>query len=159
MQEGDLAHGGEDLGRAGYTTSRRPHSRFRERGEKHQLASGWLLCGICHNDKNLAYWYKCQVTIPIKQPVADVDMNRPPIAPAFLVLISPLCQAVDFAPGFQSREMTAHQYANSDAVGDLGGVPVTIPKHFASYLENHDHPSRGKIRSDSKIKTKPQKKH
>lgn len=75
-------------------------------------------------------------------------MNRPPIAPAFLVLISPLCQAVDFAPRFQSREMAAHQYANSDAVGDLGGVPVTIPKHFASYMEYDGAPGWGKKRTD-----------
>ncbi|MBS0369483.1 MAG: hypothetical protein JSS57_09815 [Proteobacteria bacterium] len=74
-------------------------------------------------------------------------MNRLSIASAFLVLISPLCHAVDFEPGFQSREMAAHQYATSDAVGDLGGVPVTIPKHFASYLEYDNDPGWGKRRT------------
>ncbi len=81
----------------------RPHFDLRELGEKRQFSAGWLLCEIPHNDKKPTWMYKCQTTIPIKQSIADVDMNRLFIAPALLVLIVPLCETGDFAPGFQSR--------------------------------------------------------
>ena len=42
--------------------------------------------------------------------------------------------------------MAAAQYAQRDVVGDLGGVPVTIPRHFANFVEYEGDPSWGEKR-------------
>ncbi len=39
--------------------------------------------------------------------------------------------------------MAAAQYAPRDVVGDLGGVPVTIPRHFANFVEYEGDPGWG----------------
>ena len=43
-------------------------------------------------------------------------------------------------------EMQAKKFTPVDAVGDLGGMPVTIPHYFANYLEYEDDPSWGEKR-------------
>lgn len=47
---------------------------------------------------------------------------------------------------FQPPEMAAVQYAKADMVGNLGGVPVTIPQHFANYVEYEGDPGWGEKR-------------
>lgn len=51
---------------------------------------------------------------------------------------------------FEPSEMVAAKYATRDAVGDLGGVPVTIPRHFANYVEYEGDPSWGEKRQGPK---------
>lgn len=51
---------------------------------------------------------------------------------------------------FESPEMAASRYAPRDVMGDLGGVPVTIPRHFANYVEYEGDPSWGEKRQGSK---------
>jgi len=48
---------------------------------------------------------------------------------------------------FQPPEMAAVQYTKSDMVGNLGGVPVTIPQHFANYVEYEGDPGWGEKRT------------
>jgi hypothetical protein len=47
---------------------------------------------------------------------------------------------------FQPPEMAAVQFATRNMVGDLGGVPVTIPRHFANYVEYEGDPGFGEKR-------------
>lgn len=47
---------------------------------------------------------------------------------------------------FEPPEMAEAKYAPRDAVGDLGGVPVTIPRHFANYVEYEGDPTWGQKR-------------
>ena len=47
---------------------------------------------------------------------------------------------------FQPDEMAAAQFATGDVIGDLGGVSVTIPKHFANYVEYEGDPGWGEKR-------------
>jgi hypothetical protein len=56
---------------------------------------------------------------------------------------------------FEPPEMAAAKYAARDVVGDLGGVPVTIPRHFGNYVEYVDDPGFGEKRKDPK----PQRTH
>ncbi|MBX9901817.1 MAG: hypothetical protein K2Y28_13630 [Burkholderiaceae bacterium] len=42
--------------------------------------------------------------------------------------------------------MQAKKFAPVDAVGDLGGMPVTIPHYFANYVEYEDDPGWGEKR-------------
>ena len=42
--------------------------------------------------------------------------------------------------------MAAARYAPRDVVGDLGGVPVTIPRHFANFVEYDGDPGWGEKR-------------
>ena len=51
---------------------------------------------------------------------------------------------------FEPPEMAAAKYVPRDAVGDLGGVPVTIPRHFANYVEYEGDPSWGEKRQGPK---------
>lgn len=51
---------------------------------------------------------------------------------------------------FEPPEMAAAKYAPHDVVGDLGGVPVTIPRHFANYVEYEGDPNFGEKRQGSK---------
>lgn len=53
-----------------------------------------------------------------------------------------------FANGFQPPEMAAAQFASQDVVGDLGGIPVTIPRHFANYAEYDGDPGFGEKRKE-----------
>ena len=57
-------------------------------------------------------------------------------------------KAVDSVGGnpFMPPEMAAAQYAPRDVVGDLGGVPVTIPRHFANFVEYEGDPGWGEKR-------------
>jgi hypothetical protein len=50
-----------------------------------------------------------------------------------------------FGP-LQPPEMAAAQFAARDVVGDLGGIPVTIPRHFANYVEYEGDPGWGEKR-------------
>jgi hypothetical protein len=45
--------------------------------------------------------------------------------------------------------MAAAQFAKRDVVGDLGGMPVTIPQHFANYVEYDGDPGWGEKRKGS----------
>ena len=48
--------------------------------------------------------------------------------------------------GFQPPEMAAAQYTPKDVIGDLGGLKVRIPRHYAEYVEYDDDPSWGEKR-------------
>lgn len=50
-----------------------------------------------------------------------------------------------FGP-FQSLQMAAAQFAVRDVAADLGGMPVTIPRHFANYVEYNGDPGWGEKR-------------
>ena len=41
---------------------------------------------------------------------------------------------------FEPLMMTEARYSKSDAVGDLGGMPVTIPQYFANFVEYEGDP-------------------
>jgi hypothetical protein len=56
---------------------------------------------------------------------------------------------------FEPPEMAAARYAKRDVVGDLGGVPVTIPRHFANFVEYDDDPGWGEKRKGPR----PQRTH
>lgn len=59
-------------------------------------------------------------------------------------------------PGaFQPPEMAAAQFSSRDVVGDLGGMPVTIPRHFANYVEYDGDPGFGEKRQGPR----PQRTH
>jgi hypothetical protein len=47
---------------------------------------------------------------------------------------------------FTPPALEATQVAPRDVVGDLGGVPVTIPRHFANYVEYEGDPGWGEKR-------------
>lgn len=49
-------------------------------------------------------------------------------------------RANELGQAFMPPGMAAAQYARGDTVGDLGGVPVTIPKHFAEFVEYESDP-------------------
>ncbi len=59
---------------------------------------------------------------------------------------------------FQPSEMAAAQFAQKDVVADLGGVPVSIPKHFADYVEYDGDPGFGEKRKEPKPKRTQQSK-
>lgn len=59
---------------------------------------------------------------------------------------------------FQPPEMAAAQYAHKDVVADLGGVTVSIPKHFADYVEYDGDPGFGEKRKEPKPKRTQQSK-
>ena len=40
--------------------------------------------------------------------------------------------------GFQSREMAQAQYTSKDVSGDLGGMKVVIPRHYAEFVQYDD---------------------
>lgn len=48
--------------------------------------------------------------------------------------------------GFQPPEMAAAQYTPKDVIGDLGGMKVRIPKHYAEYVEYDGDPGFGEKR-------------
>ncbi len=55
---------------------------------------------------------------------------------------------------FQPSEMRAAQYSSKEVIGDLGGVPVKIPKHFANYVEYDGDPGFGEKRQvDKPVRT------
>lgn len=56
---------------------------------------------------------------------------------------------------FEPPEMTAARNAPHDMVGDLGGVPVTLPSHFANFVQYEDDPGWGEKRKGAK----PQRTH
>ena len=57
-----------------------------------------------------------------------------------------LQRSIDFAPGFQSKDMAAAEHATRDVTGNLGGMPVIIPRRFAQYVEFDDDPGWGEKR-------------
>jgi len=48
--------------------------------------------------------------------------------------------------GFGTPQMAAAQYTPKDVVGDLGGMPVTIPRHMAEFVEYEGDPGWGETR-------------
>ena len=48
--------------------------------------------------------------------------------------------------GFQPPEMAMARYTPKDVIGDLGGLKVRIPRHYAEYVEYDDDPSWGEKR-------------
>ena len=48
--------------------------------------------------------------------------------------------------GFQPPEMALAQYTPKDVVGDLGGMKVRIPRHYAEYVEYDGDPGFGEKR-------------
>ena len=48
--------------------------------------------------------------------------------------------------GFGTPQMAAAQYTPKDVVGDLGGMPVTIPRHMAELVEYEGDPGWGETR-------------
>lgn len=48
--------------------------------------------------------------------------------------------------GFQPPQMAVAQFSTSKVVGDLGGMPVTIPSHFANFVEYDGDPGWGEKR-------------
>lgn len=63
-----------------------------------------------------------------------------------LLLLWRFASAVLLGNPFESPEMAAAHYATRDVVGDLGGVPVTIPRHFANFVEYEGDPGWGEKR-------------
>jgi hypothetical protein len=48
--------------------------------------------------------------------------------------------------GFGGTQFVAAQYTSKDVVGDLGGMPVTIPRHMAEFVEYEGDPGWGERR-------------
>ncbi len=48
--------------------------------------------------------------------------------------------------GFQPPEMAMARYTPKDVIGDLGGLKVRIPRHYAEYVEYDGDPGWGKKR-------------
>ena len=48
--------------------------------------------------------------------------------------------------GFQPPEMAMARYTPKDVIGDLGGLKVRIPRHYAEYVEYDDDPGWGEKR-------------
>lgn len=48
---------------------------------------------------------------------------------------------------FQPPEMALAQYTSKDVIGDLGGMKVRIPQHYAEYVEYNGDPGFGEKRS------------
>lgn len=48
--------------------------------------------------------------------------------------------------GFGGLQMATAQYTPKDVVGDLGGMPVTIPRHMAEFVEYEGDPGWGEKR-------------
>lgn len=48
--------------------------------------------------------------------------------------------------GFGGMQMAVTQYTPKDVVGDLGGMPVTIPRHMAEFVEYEGDPGWGQKR-------------
>lgn len=78
----------------------------------------------------------------------------------FLLLLAGLAAAVLYMLwsmssrmyGFQPPEMALAQYTPVDVVGDLGGMKVRIPRHYAEYVEYDDDPGFGERRKGSRPK-------
>ncbi|MDR1062611.1 MAG: hypothetical protein LBL48_01530 [Azoarcus sp.] len=51
-----------------------------------------------------------------------------------------------FVIGFQPSEMAMAQYTPKDVIGDLGGMKVRIPRHYAEYVEYDGDPGFGEKR-------------
>ena len=54
--------------------------------------------------------------------------------------------------GFQPPEMALAQYTPKDVIGDLGGMKVRIPRHYAKYVEYDGDPGFGKKRKGPRPK-------
>ncbi len=57
---------------------------------------------------------------------------------------------VPVADLWQPPEMRAAQHSSKEVIGDLGGVPVKIPKYFANYVEYDGDPGFGEKRKGEK---------
>ncbi|MFT4242300.1 MAG: hypothetical protein QM569_08460 [Acidovorax sp.] len=51
--------------------------------------------------------------------------------------------------GFQPPGMNLAQHTPKDVIGDLGGMKVRIPRHYAEYVEYDDDPGFGEKRKES----------
>jgi len=78
------------------------------------------------------------------------------IAPVLIFIIYVVSQSSFLLSNpFEPPEMAAAKYASRDVVGDLGGVPVNIPRHFANYVEYEGDPGWGEKRKGPR----PQRTH
>ena len=81
------------------------------------------------------------------------------IAPVLIFIIYVVSQSSFLLSNpFEPPEMAAAKYASRDVVGDLGGVPVNIPRHFANYVEYEGDPGWGEKRKGPKPKRTHQSK-
>ncbi|MDB5772534.1 MAG: hypothetical protein JWM42_2908 [Burkholderia sp.] len=51
-------------------------------------------------------------------------------------------------PGLRASEMALAQYPPKDVIGNLGGMKVRIPRHYAEYVEYDGDPGFGEKRND-----------
>ncbi len=80
------------------------------------------------------------------------------IAPVLIFFLYIVFQTSSLSNPFEPPEMAAAKYASRDVVGDLGGVPVNIPRHFANYVEYEGDPGWGEKRKGLKPKRTHQSK-
>ena len=81
------------------------------------------------------------------------------IAPVLIFIIYVVSQSSFLLSNpFEPSEMAAAKYASRDVVGDLGGAPVNIPRHFANYVEYEGDPGWGEKRKGPKPKRTHQSK-
>jgi len=62
-----------------------------------------------------------------------------------IILLSLWITGVSLGGGFGARMVSA-QYTPRDVVGDMGGMPVTIPRHMAEFVEYEGDPGWGEKR-------------
>ena len=80
------------------------------------------------------------------------------IAPVLIFFLYIVFQTSSLSNPFEPPEMAVAKYASRDVVGDLGGVPVNIPRHFANYVEYEGDPGWGEKRKGPKPKRTHQSK-
>ena len=80
------------------------------------------------------------------------------IAPVLIFFLYIVFQTSSLSNPFEPPEMAAAKYASRDVVGDLGGVPVNIPRHFANYVEYEGDPGWGEKRKGPRPKRTHQSK-
>ena len=80
------------------------------------------------------------------------------IAPVLIFFLYIVFQTSSLSNPLEPAEMAAAKYAPRDVVGDLGGLPVNIPRHFANYVEYEGDPGWGEKRKGLKPKRTHQSK-
>lgn len=68
------------------------------------------------------------------------------LAGGLLLMWWRLAPAAPLVNPFELPEMAAAHYSSHDVVGDLGGMPATIPRHFADFVEYNGDPGWGEKR-------------
>lgn len=82
---------------------------------------------------------------PRKRPWGLVFFALLPMAVIAMILLGSWAARVSSA-GLEPPGMAAARYSTKEVVGDLGGMPVTIPRHFANYVEYDGDPGFGEKR-------------